>query len=201
MNDEMKNLMLELATDEERIAVLLKEALGDMANGNFGEALEYFDSIISMKGDEANYYYYRAKCNIALEQLDLAIKDFDILVDLKPNEASYYKERGVLYVHIYEYLKDLSYLDQAIENLNVSIKLEPDKVESYLTVANVYLILEKYMSVIQALTIAKSIEPFNLKVIELTRKAITNWQKQINHLPNGNLKKEQQQLLNNITYN
>lgn len=194
----MKNLMLELETDEDRIAVLHKEAMSDMQNGNYGEALEYLDSILSMKSDDLRYYLYRAKCNIALEQLDLAIKDYDILISLKPDEVTYYKELGLLYARIYEYINDLSYLDKAIENLNIAIKLEPDKVDTYLTIANVYLILEKYMSVIQALTMAKNIEPNNLKIIEVKRIAINNWQKQINRLSNGSLKKEQQLLLNNV---
>ncbi len=80
---------------------LLEETMNKAANaykeGNYKEALDYYNSIAASQANSANFYLQRGLANIALENNEDALKDFSKSIQIQPSVEALY-ERGIIHV-------------------------------------------------------------------------------------------------------
>jgi tetratricopeptide (TPR) repeat protein len=86
--------------------------------GNFKQALEQINSCIKMDASNLEFYFFRARVNTRLGDLQSSLEDFDLLVSHEPYNPTYINDRAVV-LHL------LKRNDEAMSEFDRAINLEP----------------------------------------------------------------------------
>lgn len=95
-----------------------------LANGNFQEAIKYYDRAIEMDDNFTMAFVFRANARLKLHDWDKAILDFDKVLSLKPNDLPCHLNRGIC-----KYEKGL--YEEAIEDFGRVMALSPENIMAY----------------------------------------------------------------------
>ncbi len=93
-------------------------------NGDYENAIKYYDKAINSRHDYAEAYNNRGNAKLEKRDLDGAIKDYDKAVELKPDYAEAYNNRGNVE-------SDKGDHNSAIKNYDKAIELRPDYAIAY----------------------------------------------------------------------
>jgi len=86
--------------------------------GNFKQALEQVNICIKMDASNLEYYFFRARVNSRLGELQSSLEDFDFLISHEPYNPTYINDRAVV-LHL------LNRNDEAMSEFDRAINLEP----------------------------------------------------------------------------
>ena len=119
----------------------------------FDLALENFNKVIELEGDEAINYRHRGAIYYYLNLLDEALSDFNKAININENYADAYYWRGLTNLE--------SSPQQSLEDFSAAIELSPENDQYYLDRANAYSLLENHNAAINDVTSAIKINPDN----------------------------------------
>ena len=142
-----------------------RRGLEAQQQGDFEQAIQYYDKAINLNPNYAIAYFYRGNAYGNKGELDQAIQDFTKAIDLNPNDAKAYNNRGIAYgtkddfdLAIQDFTKaidldpnyakayfyrgiaysDKGELDQAIQDYDKAIDLNPNDAKAYFYRGNAY---------------------------------------------------------------
>ncbi|MEK7482702.1 MAG: tetratricopeptide repeat protein, partial [Planctomycetota bacterium] len=110
--------------------------------GNYSEAIEEYNRMITLYPEWGDLYNNRALCKRLLGDFEGALKDLEISIKLSPEDYAIYLNRGTLYLRMEKF-------DRALEDFNTGIRLNPDILEGYISRGQVLLDSTKYEEAIQ----------------------------------------------------
>ncbi len=102
----------------------VRRGLEAQRQGDYEQAIQYYDKAINQKPHFANAYNNRGVAYGSKGDFDHEIQDYTKAIELNPNYAKAYYNRGVAY-------KDKGDFDQAIQDFNEAIKLNPNYAYAY----------------------------------------------------------------------
>ena len=135
--------------------VLAYKKLGLTAGelSQFDFALDNFNKVIEMEGEEAVNYRHRGAIYYYLNLFDEALSDFNHAINIDESYADAYYWRGLTNLE--------SSPQQSIDDLSKAIELDPDNDQYYLDRASAYSMLENYTAAKIDLASAIKINPDN----------------------------------------
>ena len=102
----------------------VRQGLVYAEQGDYGQAITYYDQAIELDPDYADAYFYQGLAYSNLGDHKQAIADYTKAIELDPNYAKAYNNRGVAYYYQGDY-------EQAIADYSKAIELDPDYAEAY----------------------------------------------------------------------
>jgi len=100
-------------------------------DGEFGKAIEEFNSIIELEPENTSAYGNRGLTYTRLGEIALAIEDFSRIIEIDPKDAKAFYNRGTRFGQLSEY-------DQALEDYNQAIELIPAYAVAYFARGLIY---------------------------------------------------------------
>lgn len=124
-----------------------------LSNKQFNESIEYFNTVINIKPDEYDAYFFRAIAKYNLNDYIGAEYDFTTTLDLKPNHLNAYYYRAMSRINLNKY-------QLATEDLLKAINLSPIDPDFFVSIGFCRINLKQYDLAIQdfnsALELAKN---------------------------------------------
>jgi protein O-mannosyl-transferase len=122
--------------------------------GQYLEAIEDFNTAVSLKPDYAEAYVSRGWIYKRLGFADLALKDFDLAVQLNPRQYLAYYHRGVLFGESGEN-------DLAVRDFTAAIRIDPDFGDAFASRGLAYINSGLSHSALADLQTAITMDPLN----------------------------------------
>lgn len=124
LSDAILDYKKVLKIDPKNISAL--ENLGDLfqQQGNYNEALEYFNKLIELVSNNARYYSKRAYQKGLLKDNKGAIEDLNKAIEIEPTNSINFYNRGLAKNNLDNY-------KNAIEDYSMAIELDPENASAY----------------------------------------------------------------------
>jgi len=106
-------------------------------SGQYEDARETYDRILSLNPSDPTILHNRGVTYIKLERYDEALADFNRSLELRPDHPGTLTNRGVTYYHMERY-------DEALADYNRSLELRPDHPDTLMNRGVTYRYLKKY---------------------------------------------------------
>jgi tetratricopeptide (TPR) repeat protein len=116
------------------------------------EALEACNRAISIRVNDADYYFLRASVYITMDDPEKAEDDIATAMRLEPADHAAYIRRGTL-------RQELESWDEALSDFDRAIELAPDAMAGYFARANFYDAAKQYPKAVEGYTTVLEMEP------------------------------------------
>ncbi len=127
-----------------------------LTKSNFTSAINRFNTIIQVKPEMLEPYYFRGYCKFRLGDYQGAYLDFQRVVELNPYFADGYRFRGIIKAQQQDY-------QDAMEDFARALELDPANVDIYLSRAYTYISIKNYQKAVddlnEALKLNKGLAP------------------------------------------
>ena len=151
----------------------LDNAIFDIQDGHFQQALEKLDKSINLKGDWEISYFYRAVANQALENFDEAILDYTKALQLNDKMTDAYYNRAKILLS----RKDIENpdMDRAITDLEKALELDPNFVDALYAMGAAQKKVENYNKALEYLNRAIELNPDFIHAKALQKLILTKY--------------------------
>lgn len=136
---------------------LLDDAIFDIRNGRFEDAVQKINQSIELKRDWEISYFYRAVAYQALGEFNDALLDYTKAIQLNPRMTDAYYNRA--YINLTR--KDIQNpdLQKTVEDLNKALELDPKFIDALYAMAAAQKKLGNYHTALEYLEKLIQIEP------------------------------------------
>lgn len=136
---------------------LLDDAIFDIRNGKFEDAVQKINQSIELKRDWEISYFYRAVAYQALGEFNDALLDYTKAIQLNPRMTDAYYNRA--YINLTR--KDIQNpdLQKTVEDLNKALELDPKFIDALYAMAAAQKKLGNYHTALEYLEKLIQIEP------------------------------------------
>ena len=115
----------------------LREGYADLNKSNYTSAINRFNTIIQVKPEMLEPYYFRGFCKLRLDDYQGAYADFQRVVELNPYFADGYRLRGVIKSLQQDY-------QDAMEDFAKALELDPANIDIYTSRGYAYTVMKNY---------------------------------------------------------
>lgn len=129
-------------------------AMRNYQNGNWTQAIQYFDQAIAMDQQSPDLFYYLAESYRQSGNLDDALENFEQAIDLDEQFAPAYLGRARISA-----IRNPDELENAVDDLIKAVEYDPDYGEAYLELAKVYIAGGNYDAAEERLVPAAGLMP------------------------------------------
>ena len=115
----------------------LREGYADLNKSNYTSAINRFNTIIQVKPEMLEPYYFRGFCKYRLDDYQGAYLDFKRVIELNPYFADGYRMRGVIKALQQDY-------QDAMEDFAKALELDPANANIYTSRSYTYMSMKNY---------------------------------------------------------
>jgi len=136
---------------------LYTKGLQKFYEGNFDEAVKYFNDYIAVATNDIKGFNYRGLSNLALKNYPRAIEDFTSIITINNTNVEGYTNRG--YAYLFQ-----GNNSSAITDFSNAIQYGPADIEGYIGRCGANIALRKMPNALKDLTLGAGIDPKNPRI-------------------------------------
>jgi tetratricopeptide (TPR) repeat protein len=155
---------------------LSQKGVDSLNNGNYEEAVKYFDRLLKQDSVYPYAPFYRGAAYLALGENQKAVDDFTAELAVRDDDYAAYNNRGIAYFRLEEW-------EKAIDDLGEFIKHDETNVGAYYYRGEAFSNTGQYRNAAASFTKAIAIEPGNMLYYHsrgIAYFAQENWQVAVN---------------------